>query len=174
MANLKDFGPTLDLSNSEVHSLLVEGTSPVGPGAHGTHLTTSLNDLQKLGIEAVSLAGGVESEASGEDLFTIDLGSNGPTALHETVEAGLPKFSNGELGLVTDIQTLLGNNPETFLGDVQALSAAGVEEIELNDLASAHHTSLDSLFNGTDFNGASLASLGAATSTLRDNGIDEV
>ncbi|MBU3568588.1 hypothetical protein, partial [Polynucleobacter alcilacus] len=42
------------------------------------------------------------------------------------------------------------------------------------DLASAHHTSLDSLFNGTDFNGASLASLGAATSTLRDNGIDEV
>ncbi|MBU3568587.1 hypothetical protein, partial [Polynucleobacter alcilacus] len=159
------------------HALLDAGLSfvegnHVTVDAHSTHLNNSLKDLEKLHVDAVSLAGIATSELGAG--FTVDLGFNGAGALHDAVLGGLPNFVGGqEVNLATDINTLLGDG--NFLGaDANAFARAGIDEIRLDDLASAHHTSLDSLFNGTDFNGASLASLGAATSTLRDNGIDEV
>ena len=133
MKELKDFAPTLDLSDSEVYGRLVVAGQDIGSGVHGTHLNNSLKDLQGLGIDAVTLTGGAESESNGEHLFTVDLGVSGSSALSDVVDAGLPTFSKGDVGLITDVNTLLGGTDNDYV----ALGTAGITEIELNDLNGA-------------------------------------
>ena len=55
----------------------------------GTHLTTSLKDLQKLGVDAVAISGDADGNAATVNSINLDLGSGGALSA-----GGLPVFGN--------------------------------------------------------------------------------
>jgi hypothetical protein len=89
--------------------------------AAGTHLNTSLKDLQKLGVDAVAVAG---AEA-GQDL-SVELGTGALSA------TGLPTFASGlDVTLNLD-STQVGEL--TLPGMAGALATAGIDELNINVL----------------------------------------
>lgn len=88
-------------------------------GAEGTHLSTSLKDLQKLGVDHVSLSGGADAAGT----LTVDLGDS-------TVFGGaLPSFDQGD-HITLSISGADGDGMVAHVGD---LTAAGIDTIFVND-----------------------------------------
>ena len=133
-------------------------------GAHSTHLSTSLKELQKLNIDAVSV---------GADGLTVDLGGSIGFGLHDAVAGGLPQF--GHDGPVTlelgDLDTLLS---DTHLNtDAVGLASSGIDRIAV-DLPGSHTAAgatLSTLFNDSGAPTTALNQLAAAASTLAAHGL---
>lgn len=107
----------------------------------GTHLATSLHDLQKLGFDSVDLPGSTH-------ILTVDLGAGGIDGL-----SGLPQFDiaqtdgsvditlaigNSDLLLTQDLGTLLGvdllsglENSALYGNLIAALEGAGIDRIDV-------------------------------------------
>jgi hypothetical protein len=102
----------------------------------GTHLSTSLKDLQKLGVDAVSVAGGVEA-------INLDLGSGFDADNRDgfTTTGGIAMFGDankdGTLSLNEDnglhvTLNVLSGDLANLSGAAQALNAAGIDEISFD------------------------------------------
>ena len=173
MANPKDITvlePDIQLPVEQGDEFRVEDS--VTMQAEGTHLSTTLKDLQKLHVDAVSLMGGAENEITGAGITNVDLGASGAGAL-DSAAIGVPSFSGGDVRLNTDLDTLFGASNLT--GDAQAFSTAGIDELGINIAGDITGGNLDSLFgNNNTFAGESLGAIHSATGQLAAGGIDEV
>ncbi|WP_281814366.1 VCBS domain-containing protein [Limnohabitans sp. MORI2] len=138
----------IGIDQSQAHELLSAGLNftfdshdtallNASAGAHGTHLSTSLKDLQKLGIDAVTVAAGV-----GE--ISVSLGADSLGALSAT---GMPVFgdtnADGSLSLAEDnaLKVTLDVADLTQMGQVSALdnhvlSDAGIDAVRLDLIGS--------------------------------------
>ncbi|WP_151447293.1 beta strand repeat-containing protein [Lacisediminimonas profundi] len=88
-------------------------------GAEGTHLSTSLKDLQKLGVDHVSLSGGADAAGT----LTVELGDS-------TVFGGaLTSFDQGDHITLS----ISGADGDGMVAHVAELTAAGIDTIFVND-----------------------------------------
>jgi hypothetical protein len=134
----------------------------------GTHLSASLKDLQKLGVDAVNMVGDLDGNAATVNSISLDLGNN-------VNFSGLPEFGDANndgivsaqedaaLNVTLDVQfdqllASLGASPEA---NVQALGAAGIDNISV---ALQSEDQLIQLLSGT-------GNLGAIQSQLSDTGL---
>jgi hypothetical protein len=109
-------------------------------GAHSTHLSTSLKDLESLNIAAVSVAGGG---------LTVDLGS----ADFNGLVGGLPAFTGGPVTLALDsdahggitelnaIANLAGGSGAGLTADLDTLANHGISDISIEQLAAGDFSS---------------------------------
>jgi hypothetical protein len=98
-------------------------------GAYGTHLSTSLSDLEKLNIDQVVV---------GANGLTINLGDGNL----DGVSANLPSFSDGGVTTIAldnagQLQDANGGdlNVAALTGDVNALASAGVDQISIEQFS---------------------------------------
>ena len=157
---------TLHLSDTQATALIDAGLSFSGEdtailsasNAEGTHLSTSLKELQKLGVDAVLL--------SGANSLTVDLGASGTGVLNGALSGGgLPLFGDtsgdGQLSAAEDaaLTVTLNLSGDSQLAEVsslagqlhdsridlisipEALSATGAEWIDLSLLDSINANS---------------------------------
>jgi LysM repeat protein len=116
------------ISDTSAATLLADGLSFAGGDhvvmdAHGTHLANSLSDLQKLHVDAVSLA--IGSDAANHGGIHLDLFSDAnPGSMSSVLAGGLPDFTqagNVTLDLLnTSDITSVGSN--TLIGDLNLLN----------------------------------------------------
>jgi hypothetical protein len=126
----------------------------------GTHLTTSLKDLQKLGVDAVAISGDADGNAATVNSINLDLGSSGALSA-----GGLPVFGNTDgvagLTLAEDnaLNVTLNVADAAQLGQVGALNAnvlsnLGIDNVQINlaesnDLGTDYNQELTNLLAGT-------------------------
>ena len=93
--------------------------------AQGTHLSTSLEDLQKLGVDDVHLSGGYV-DFNGVHHINIDFGSS-------SLNTFIPKFTS-DYGAQLDLGLVVSNTTELTLAlnDSVQLVEAGITSIDLN------------------------------------------
>jgi hypothetical protein len=166
-----NLGVDIDFGSGQVgiEALSVSATSQItldaNPETTGTHLSTSLKDLQKLGVDAVAI--------SGMEDVTIDLGSESGFQLDAdgkflqfTGANGGPLASNVDITLqTTGLDQLLqasqlANTAGINLSDTGA-NAVGIDKLGI-DLSN----------NATDLTTTNVASFGSALTTLRTEGLD--
>jgi hypothetical protein len=109
------------------------------PGT-GTHLSTSLKDLQKLGVDAVSIVGDLDGNAATVNSISLDLGSGlqinpdgsiapmfGDTNNDGTISAAEDRALNVTLDAQYDqLLDITSNN------NAQLLNASGIDNINLS------------------------------------------
>ncbi|NDH48891.1 MAG: hypothetical protein EBX99_13895, partial [Acidimicrobiia bacterium] len=137
-------GPALGLQISDAQAnTLADGTVAFADDAsqvlvdagEGTHLATSLKELQKLNIDAVSVMG--------DGSLTVELGGAGGD-LESIATGGLPQFDlNDNISLELSSTSELINGGLDAAG-VNALLTAGIDQLTLNI------TDINSLFTGID------------------------
>jgi hypothetical protein len=149
LAAVRD-GTALDtvigIDQGQAHELLSEGLNfafagqdtallNASAGAQGTHLSTSLKDLQKLGIDAVTVAAGFTNELS------LDFGSTG--AIDTNADGKLSLAEDNALKVTLDVADLAQMGNVSAL-NANVLSTAGVDAVRL-DLVGDGSFSLASL-----------------------------
>jgi hypothetical protein len=161
------FDTTVDFGSSHinVHDLSIGTNNAItydlSEASQGTHLNTSLKDLQKLGVDAVSIGANVHD-------ISLDLGSAFSSAQFQA--ASLPTFNGG-----TDLHVTL-NVADTQQLDALAETGAvlfshGIDAVEL-DLSG--QGSLDTLL-GRGLLGSELTTLESELSAVRSgSGLDTV
>ena len=109
-------------------------------GAHSTHLSTSLKDLESLNIAAVSV---------GADGLTVDLGGITSGADFNNLASHLPSFSDGGMttlaldsnGGLAELTAITGLSGATLTADLDQLAAHGVDNISVEALAASDFSS---------------------------------
>ena len=131
--------------------------------SQGTHLSTSLKDLQKLGVDAVSVAGGVSDVlldlGSVDGGFQIQAGAL-PTFSSETGSALNVTLQTSDVGMFADLAAL----------DTRVLSGIGIDTVKL-DLAGGGD--LDTLLGTANF-ASDFGTLQTELSALRADGLQSV
>ena len=160
--NAANLDVTVDFGSAHVNvnTLSLDADSDVVMAAQGTHLNTSLKDLQKLGVDAVSVAAGVSE-------INLDLGSGSGLQ----IQAGsLPTFASQDIDVTLNVANAAQLDELANLSGVgSAFSGAGIDAVKL-DLSG--EGSLDALLGrgqlGAEFEAfeADLAALRAGTTTL--------
>jgi hypothetical protein len=177
-------GGALTINEAEASSLVQSGlsfaeTDTITVDAQTTNLSTSLQDLQKLGVDKVSV-NGLEAGA-------LHIGLGGALGL-----GGLPVFADGmdvtlELNDQTELDSILGVDGlagDLFLSNIDQIDmandAATIELSDLQQLVDAGANSADgAVFADDDFVSLSIdeASMGVVASNaqqLADVGVDEL
>ncbi len=160
--NAANLDVTVDFGSAHVNvnTLSLDADGDVVMQAQGTHLSTSLKDLQKLGVDAVSVAAGVSE-------INLDLGSGSGLQ----IQAGsLPTFASQDIDVTLNVANAAQLDELANLHGVgSAFSTAGIDAVKL-DLSG--EGSLDALLGrgqlGADFAAleADLAALRVGTTTL--------
>jgi predicted RNA methylase len=108
-------------------------TLDASSGGYGTHLSTSLKDLQKLGVDAVSATGMLDVNGNGSNSISLDLGGSLTSA------AGLPLFgdNNGD-GELSAAERALNVTLDVSVSDVgslgefaKELAASGIDAVRV-------------------------------------------
>jgi hypothetical protein len=151
-----DFGSShINVQDLSYNSTAYKITYDLSDAAQGTHLNTSLKDLQKLGVDAVSIGAAVTD-------ISLDLGSASDSAQFQT--ASLPVFGGG-----TDLHVTLNVADNAQLDAIASANAsqllgAGIDAVKW-DLSG--EGSLDTLLGG-GFLSANLKALEADLAAVRD------
>ena len=117
------------LSATQAHAMVVDGLhfadsdSSITVNADGTHLSTSLKELQKLGVDAVSVAAG------GDTHVGLDLGNF--SSFDAASFQGLPVFDNN-LDVTLGVNSLDQLHGVTSAAVETALHNAHIDSIQLN------------------------------------------
>jgi citrate lyase gamma subunit len=116
------------LSATQAHALVIDGlhfasADSITVNADGTHLSTSLKELQKLGVDAVSVAAG------GDTHVGLDLGNF--SSFDATSFQGLPVFDSG-LDVTLGVNSLDQLTGITSAAVEAALNSAHIDNIQLN------------------------------------------
>jgi hypothetical protein len=129
-------------------------------GAEGTHLSTSLKDLQKLGVDAMSVASGGDAHVG------IDLGNF--SSFDAASFSGLPVFK-------TALDVTLGVNSADQLHGIssaaveQALMSSHIDHIQLNV---ADQAAFNSVWSSATNTSALNSDLNSDLTSLRSAGLD--
>ena len=135
---------TLSVSDAAVHALVNDGftfntfasTDHIAVGSHGTHLSSSLQDLSSMHINHVNVAGGIVNGA-GLEHISIDLGAtNIDQNVMNTLASSLPAFT------LDGSESARGANTLDVTLDINAAQAG-----QLLSLEADHPTISDDLFN---------------------------
>lgn len=162
-----DMGAAATLTEAQVATLIDNGLSfaaddtiTVTEDAGSTHLSTSLKDLQKLGVDTVTVTGA----AAGADLH-VTLGNG---AAIDTANGALPSFgADSALNVTLDVNGLSQLAEVATLAGTAGvdLAAQGLDNVSLN---LAGQTQLDALLAA---NVGSNSSLDQSLSAVRNDGL---
>jgi hypothetical protein len=149
------------LSATQAHALVVDGlhfasADSITVNADGTHLSTSLKDLQKLGVDAVSVAAG------GDTHVGLDLGNF--SSFDAASFSGLPVFDTA-LDVSLGVNSLDQLTGITSAAIETALHNAHIDSIQLNV---ADQAAFDSVWSST----ANTSALSNDLTSLRNAGLD--
>jgi hypothetical protein len=154
----------LSLSEDQAQELIDAGlnfaandeiTLDVDQEVTGTHLSTSLKDLQKLGVDAVSVGMGVDFDNNPDTVNGINLDLGGAQGLDLGLGA-LPMFgdTDGTPGLSPEEDAALhvtlnvdSADFSSIVGAASSLSYAGIDSLELADVQ--NESQLENLLNDT-------------------------
>lgn len=133
------FAGSFELSDAEAEALVATGLAfaandDISMAAAGTHLSTSLHDLQKLGVDSI--------DANGAATLRVELGAgiDGLAALPQfdvaqsdaALDVTLSLPSEVDLGAMLGIELLAGLTTPELYGDlIDALIAAGIDRIDI-------------------------------------------
>jgi hypothetical protein len=149
------------LSATQAHALVVDGlhfasADSITVNADGTHLSTSLKELQKLGVDAVSVATG------GDTHVGLDLGNF--SSFDAASFSGLPVF-DAALDVSLGVNSLDQLTGITSAAVETALHNAHIDSIQLNV---ADQAAFDSVWSST----ANTSALSNDLTSLRNAGLD--
>jgi hypothetical protein len=116
------------LSATQAQAMVVDGlhfasADSITVNADGTHLSTSLKELQKLGVDAVSVAAGCDTQVG------LDLGSF--SSFDASSFSGLPVFGSG-LDVTLGVNSLDQLHGVTNAAVMAAFNSANIDNIQLN------------------------------------------
>ena len=120
---------SLTINDAQAHDLVAHGDhftlgnhDVILDGAHSTHLSTTLKDIEGLNISNVSVgAGGL----------TIDMGGS---TFDNLMGSGLPSFTGGNVSLSLDSINELTGGMKHLSADIGALADHGINQISLEHL----------------------------------------
>ena len=137
---------------------------------HGTHLSNSLKELSKLGVDAVSVAAGSDVSVNLGGLSEGDLSEVGGLHLPTFESTSLTTHDGSDINVTLDVANL---QQLDTAGHIGGLSAAGVDNVQIN-LADAGVSGYQDDLNALLNTGLTTVDASGKTVTLLENDVSNV